>query len=174
MMVMFLVALSVIAPPTWWLVWALSHDRYISADDWQVLGDLYRSLGGIYAVTAASIAAWIAWVTNQTRSREAEGVQFREYMKWSVEKLSSQQTAPAHTIEDVFALSLIERYANQTRPNLDPTDKAIAVQLLQFIDRTTSEPEEFPDPLQPIDTLSQTENNQHQETGGRNKEKEQE
>ena len=95
-------------------------------------------LTGIFTLIGASIAAVIAWIVSNHRRKEAEGVQFREYMKWSVERFSQPEKTDEQYLEQVFAYMLIRRYAEEAPNLLEPADRKLAKQILELIDEVTT------------------------------------
>ncbi|MDY6052221.1 MAG: hypothetical protein SPI83_07475 [Rothia sp. (in: high G+C Gram-positive bacteria)] len=119
----------------WFLVWSLVPDGVISEYDFSVLGDSLRSLGGIAAVAAASVAAWVAYHTNETRRAEAIRSNFKDRMQWAVEHLSSERH-----IEQLYALNLLEALSKD--PDLDDIDNDLVQSILDTHKRSIKEEEE--------------------------------
>lgn len=90
---------------------------------WAVAGDTVRNLSGVIVVAGA----WIAWVTNKSRSKEAEKADFRDRMKWAVEN-----TAHENELIGQYAGAIIRSFrSNQDQEWMSAEDKL-------FIDETNA------------------------------------
>lgn len=81
-----------------YLAWAYGTDFMFT-----VAGDVARNTSGLFAVAAASVAAWIAFKTNQTRAEEAARSHFKDRLQWAVERSRS-----SNDLEGLLAEKFIE------------------------------------------------------------------
>lgn len=117
--------------------------------------DGLSKLTGIFTLASAVFGGLIAWLVSNHRRKEAEGVQFREYMKWSVERFSSQDENQGQYLEQVFAYMLIQRYAKEAPHLLEQSDQKLAEDILQLIDDVTSKKEVEVDDTSSLNVLDE-------------------
>ncbi|MDY3048491.1 MAG: hypothetical protein SOR40_01800 [Rothia sp. (in: high G+C Gram-positive bacteria)] len=87
-----------------------------------VLGDVARNTGGLFAVGAASVAAWIAFRTNQARAEEAARAHFKDRLQWAVE-----HSRTSNDLGGVLAEHFIESTQDSSRYSSEDIEIARAV-----------------------------------------------
>lgn len=109
--VMFYVAARIIA-------WFFTSIIVLPVEQWQLLGDVSRNTNAL-AVFAASIAAYIAWRTNQSRAREAVRSDFKDRINWAAQNYTGDPT-----LTSIAAGRFIDNFAKSN--TLHPEDLATA------------------------------------------------
>lgn len=121
----------------WFLLWSLPSGGGIEEYEFAVLGDSLRNIGGLAAVVAASVAAWISYRTNETRRAEAVRSNFKDRMQWAVTHLNSDEA-----VERSYALGLIRNLLKDT--DLDNADKELVLLVIKaYEEELTSENREL-------------------------------
>ena len=88
---------------------------------------------GFFTMLASFIAASAAIYVSYSRSREAINADFRDQMQWAMERVEKENS------EQVFALLLIERYAQNPSRLLSIEDRQIAQEVQEFSQTLTSQ-----------------------------------
>lgn len=88
---------------------------------WSVAGDVVRNTSGLFAVLAASIAAWVAYRTNLTRAQEANRSNFKDRLQWAAHNIETD-----NELEGLLADQLIDSMSQDeslSEPDLEIAQK---------------------------------------------------
>lgn len=103
------------------LFWLFTSIIVLTPEQWHLLGDIARNTSAL-AVLAASTAAYIAWGTNRTRTKEATRSDFKDRIHWAATHFTGDPT-----LTSLAAEKIIDQFA--TDGALGPSDLALAVAL---------------------------------------------